>query len=129
MRLLTDLAGESLWRGDILRLAHNYDLGPGSGPVDLMVYDPGGGDGLGLIVVSGYKAGLTLAIFPAESCRAGARSLETSWLLKNWDRWFCYTYQTDAAGKPLAVPVAGTLVLDWTEREIVVTPDAHSRPA
>ena len=40
MRLLTDMAGESLWRGDVIRLVHNYDLGSGSPPVDLLVYDP-----------------------------------------------------------------------------------------
>ena len=34
-----------------------------------------------------------------------------------------------SAGRPMPVPVEGTVVLDWAEREIVVTPDAHSRPA
>ena len=130
MRRLTDIRGESLWRGDIVRLVHNYDLGPGSEPVDLMVYDPGGeNDGLGLIVVSGYKAGLTLSILPAESLGKEKRSLSVAWLLDHWDEWFCYTYHLDAAGRPMPVPVEGTVVLDWAEREIVVTPDAHSRPA
>ena len=129
MRLLTDLPNESLWRGDIIRLVHNYDLGPGSEPVDLMIYDPRDETtGLGLMVVSGYKAGLTLSIFPIESCKVGQRSLETAWLIENWNQWFCYTYHTGAAGMLLPVPIAGTLVLDWTEREIIIS-NADSRPA
>ena len=126
MRLLTDLAAESLQRGDIVRLVHNYDLGPGSKPIDLMVFEPNSGDGLGLIVVSGYKAGYILSIFPGESCPAGTRSLQVSWLLENWGKWFCYTYETDTAGRQLPIPVAGTQVLDWTEREILATSDADS---
>lgn len=130
MRLLTDLHGESLWRGDIIRLVDNYDLGPGSGPVDLMVYDPHQDDaGMGLMVVSGEKAGLTLSIFPLASKGNGKRSLETAWLLRNWNDWFCYTYGADENGGLLPVPVEGTLVIAPHEREIVIRDDAHSRPA
>lgn len=128
MRLLTDMPDESLWRGDILRLKHNYDLGPGSPPVDLMVYDPHHDDsGLGVMVVSGYKAGATLSIFSAESCKPGARSLETAWLLRNWNDWFCYTYGQDENGKLLPLPVEDTLVIGWDEREIVIRDNADSR--
>ena len=120
MNRLTDMPDASLWAGDILRLSDNYDLGPGSGPVDLMVYEPhDGGRGLGLMVVSGYKAGLTLSVFPAESLRPGQRSLETSWLLAHWNEWFCYTYERDNEGKLLPVPVEGAIVLTWNEREII----------
>jgi len=119
-RLLTDLPDASLWRGDIIRLAHNYDTGYGTGPVDLMVYDPyEEGRGLGVIVASGYKAGNVLSIFPEASLGAGKRSLETAWLLANWSDWFCFTYENDG-DKPRPVPVEGTLILDWSEREIVV---------
>lgn len=119
-RLLTEIPGESLWRGDILRLAHNYDTGYGSGTVDLMVYDPYAEDrGLGLLVVSGYKAGAVFAIFPPESLAPGKRSLETGWLLANWNDWFCFTYENDD-DKPRPVPVEGTLVIDWSEREIIL---------
>ncbi|MBN9071071.1 MAG: hypothetical protein J0H34_05585 [Rhizobiales bacterium] len=128
MRLLTEMAGESLVRGDILRLADNYDLGRGSGPVDLMVYDPHGEDGLGLMVVSGYKAGLTFCIFPIESSNPGTRSLDAGWLLRNWEHWFVYTYLHDAHGRLMPLPVEGAQVLGWTEREITVRTDAHSRP-
>jgi len=53
-RLLTDIPDESLWAGHVIRLVNNYDLGPGSAPVDPMVYDTRDSDvGLGVIVVSG----------------------------------------------------------------------------
>lgn len=128
--LLTEMADESLWRGDVIRLVHNYDLGPGSEPVDLMVYDPHQDEaGLGLVVVSGYKSGLTLSIFPVASCGAGKRSLETSWLLRHWNDWFCYTYPTDENGRLIPVPLEGTLVIRPDEREISIKENAHRRPA
>lgn len=127
--LLTEIPDESLWAGDVIRLAHNYDLGPGSGPVDLMVYDPRDDEtGLGVIVVSGYKSGLTLSIFPKASCAAGKRSLETSWLLRHWNDWFCYTHPADERGL-VPIPVEGTLVIRWDEREIAIKDHADSRPA
>ncbi|MGB6118182.1 MAG: Imm45 family immunity protein [Mesorhizobium sp.] len=120
MRLLTSIPDESLWRGDIIRLARNYDLGPQSAPVDLMVFDPNeDGRGLGVIVVSGYKSGAVLSVFPEESCGAGKRSLETSWLLRHWNDWFCYTYERDASGNLVPLPIEGTQILAWDEREIV----------
>lgn len=129
LRLLTAIPDETLWRGDILRLIHNYDLGPGSPPVDLMVFDPHMDDaGMGVIVVSGYKAGATLNIFPAESCKPGTRGLETAWLLRNWNDWFCYTYGQDENGNLRPVPVEGTLVIGPDEREIVILDNADSRP-
>ena len=129
MRPLTSLLGESLWAGDFLRLSDNYDLGKGSGPVDVMVFDPHQGVGLGVIVVSGYKAGSTLSFFPSESCGDGKRSLEVDWLLANWNNWFCYTYERDDEGGLVPIPVEGTMVIGWEEREIVVKKNAHSRPA
>ncbi len=129
-RLLTDMPDESLWAGDIIRLAHNYDLGPNSGPVDLMVYDPRDSEaGMGVMVVSGYKSGLTLSVFPKASCGKGQRSLETSWLLRHWNDWFCYTYVNDDHGRPAPVPIEGTQVIQWDEREIVIKDNADSRPA
>ncbi len=128
-RQLTDLPGESLTAGDVLRLVHDYDLGPGSPPVDLMVFDPRDGAGLGVIVVSGYKAGLVLSIFPAASCGPGKRSLETAWLLRHWNDWFCYTYPRDEAGRLIPLPVQGTLVIRPDEREISIRDDADRRPA
>ncbi len=123
------MAGESLWRGGVIRLVHDYDLGPASPPVDLLVYDPRDDSaGLGVMAFSGAKAGLTLNIFPRESSTKGTRNLDVSWLLENWDNWFCYSYEAGPDGRPKPLPVAGTMVLDWVEREIVIRTDADSRP-
>ncbi len=92
MPLLTALAGEAIGPGDMLRLSENYDTGPGSGPVDLMVFNPREDDrGLGLIVTSGYKAGLILSVFPCASNHAKG-GLSVDWLVANWDDWFVFTY-------------------------------------
>lgn len=96
MPLLTDLAGRALGPGDILRLSENYDLRPGSGPVDLLVFDPRDDDtGLGLIVASGYKAGLILHLFPKASRHADG-GLSVDWLIASWRDWFVFTYHADA---------------------------------
>ena len=92
MPLQTALAGDRLHAGDILRLSDNYDTGPGSGPVDLMVFDPRDEAGLGLIVTSGFKAGLVLHVFPKASMAADGAGLSVDWLIANWDDWFVYTY-------------------------------------
>lgn len=126
-RLLTDMPDGSLWAGDVLRLSHDYDLGPGSEPVDLLVFDPRDGAGLGVVVASGRKAGLVLSIFPGASCGAGKRSLETAWLLRHWNEWFCYTYPRDGQDRLIPVPVEGTLVIRPDEREILIRANADSR--
>lgn len=119
MPLLLDSGRAELWRGDILRLAENYDLGPGSGPVDVMVYDPHDDEhGLGLIVVSGYKAGLTWSVFPRESSRPDARCIDIGWLKSNWDRWICYEWD----GRMRVIDIARTEILEWDRRMIVETP-------
>jgi hypothetical protein len=106
MPLLQALDDPRLYPGDILRLDDDYDLGPGSGPVDLMVFDPrDDGCGLGLIVTSGYKAGLVLHVFPADSRPAAGSGLCAAWLLANWDAWMVYTYH------PGVIPVEKVRVL------------------
>ena len=96
MPLLVDMRGEALAGGDILRLSDNYDTGPGSGPVDLMVYHPrDDGYGDGLIVASGYKAGLIFAIFPRESIHPDKLGISVDWLVGNWDDWFQFTYRRE----------------------------------
>ncbi|MBP1859152.1 Imm45 family immunity protein [Rhizobium herbae] len=88
---LQDLRGFELEIGDVLRLPENYDLGPGSGPVDLLVFDPPDDDcGPGLMVVSGHKSGQTFCIFPSES-RSEHGGLSAGWLLENWDQWFRFS--------------------------------------
>ncbi len=102
-----------LYVGDILRLPENYDLGPESGPVDLLVFHPRDDEaGLGLMVVSGYKAGLVYAVLPRASGPAGAISI--AWLKENWDKWFCYPY--DDAMR--TIPMETAVILEWTNREI-----------
>jgi immunity protein 45 of polymorphic toxin system len=119
-----DLAEDFLAVGDLIRLSDNYDLGPGSGPVDLLVFDPReDGTGLGLMVTSGYKAGLVFAVLPVESRFAGKRVLSKLWLIENWDKWLVFTYQ----GGP--VPIVDTVILRWNERMTVETCHADRRPA
>jgi len=60
------LTDSRLFAGDILQLSDNYDTGPGSGPVDLMVFDPRDDD----------------AVF----------GLGADWLIANRDRRIVSTY-------------------------------------
>lgn len=108
---LLDMPDESLWRGDRLRLAHHPSLGPGSPPLDLMIYELWGyDDRLGLLILHGYKAGMPLFYFPPESQGQGKLSVETSWLIRSWNDWFCYGY-TDEAGNAAVIPIENTLVI------------------
>jgi hypothetical protein len=111
MPLLVDLAGDELGTGDILRLSDDYDTGPGSGPVDLLVYDPRQDDcGLGMVVASGRKAGLILHNLPIAS-RSKNGGLSVDWLIANWDDWFVFTYHGDAR-----IPVGKARILRWDSR-------------
>ena len=101
--------------GDVIRLAYNYDLGPGSPPVDLLVYDPlDAAVGPGLIVLSGYKSGLIYALLPLES-RGARRGIRVGWLRARWDDWFSHLWR----GEMLVVPMSPTSILRWQERELV----------
>jgi Immunity protein 45 len=116
MPKLTELDRDILWTGDILRLPENYDLGPGSTPVDLIVFDPNDSDcGLGILVVSGYKAGLIYALLPQESQKDGTRCIDMGWMKANWDKWFCYPYEDSLR----IIPMDETLIMAWDGRETV----------
>lgn len=118
MPLLLESGCSELWRGDILRLPESY-LGPGSRPVDLLVYDPRDDScDLGLMAASGYKAGLIWSILPIESRRPDAICIDMGWLRRNWDVWF--TYQWNGAMR--VIDIAGAEILDWDRRMIVETP-------
>jgi len=109
--VLLDRPNESLWRGDIIRLAHNPGLGPDSGPADFMLYELWGyDDKLGLLILDGYKAGMPLLYFPKDSQGEGL-SLETSWLIENWNKWICYFNHLDENQVPIPLPIEGTEVI------------------
>ncbi|WP_442581486.1 Imm45 family immunity protein [Mesorhizobium sp. ASY16-5R] len=126
--LLNELRGFDISVGDVLRLPENYDLGPGSEPVDLLVFEPRDDHcGLGLMVLSGYKSGLTFCVFPRESTGT-QNGLSADWLLDNWEQWFRFTYVDQA------VPCEGASVIEWKNRRLVDdeapdTPDAEIESA
>ena len=119
MTLSLECGRTELRRGHIFRLPENYDLGPGNGPVDVMVYDPQeSGCGLGVIVVSGYKSGLIWHIFPKESARENAICIDMDWLKIHWDVWFAYQWND----RMRVIDIARTEILEWDHRMIVETP-------
>jgi len=82
---LVDSEEEYLPRGTVFRLPGEY---PYEDVVDFMVFDPEQeGEGQGLIVTSGYKAGLILVILPKESAGEGSRTLSRKWVVENWSHW------------------------------------------
>lgn len=116
---LMSMRDDALWCGDVIRLPFNYATGPGSAPVDLMVYDPiDVGCGLGVMTVTGGKAGRTLSIFPEASCPGGTRSLSLDWLRANWDTWFVYGHN-----ELTPIPISQVVVLKNECYEIVPRKD------
>jgi hypothetical protein len=110
--LLADIPDESLWRGDVVRLIHDPSLGPESPPADFMLFEVWGYDDvLGLLKLKGYNAGMPFCYFPKESQGINKRSLETRWLLENWNKWFVYSYHADENEVPIAIPLEGTLIV------------------
>lgn len=110
-----DAPEDALQIGDILRLPENCDLGPGSLPVDLLVFDPNDDEcGLGLVTLSGYKAGLVYALLPLDSLVPGARLIDPGWLSANWDRWFCYEHE----GRMRVMDRSRARVIAWNKRLI-----------
>ena len=43
--------------------------------------------GCGLVVTTGYKAGLIVVILPAEAMPQGCIALSAAWLARNWTTW------------------------------------------
>ncbi|WP_422403354.1 Imm45 family immunity protein [Pseudomonas sp. GZD-209] len=81
---LVDFHGESIWHGNIFRV-------PGKCPyerfVDFMVFDNQSEDRpYGLIVTSGYKAGLILVYLPRE-CSSVEGGVSKKWVMSNWSKW------------------------------------------
>jgi len=83
---LIDSKKEHIGRGRVLRMPAQY---PYEDFVDFMVFDPlENGYGMGLIVSSGYKAGLIAVLLPLESLGSvSTGGIETKWLIENWADW------------------------------------------
>lgn len=76
---------QPLFRGTIIRVPAK---GQWESVVDFMVYDPDLDDfGMGIIVDSGYSAGIGIACYPKESVSFGTRAICSDWLRKNWNKW------------------------------------------
>jgi Immunity protein 45 len=74
---------EPIGRGSRLRLQGEY---PYESIVEFLVFD-GQGEGLGLIVDTGYKAGLIAVVFPKESLHPRTGMLSAQWLIDNCGKW------------------------------------------
>lgn len=84
MVLLVESQATSLSHGNIFRVPGKY---PYETWVDFMVFDTQiEHSPYGLIVVSGYKAGLILVRFPVESL-SPAGGLDREWVVSNWGYW------------------------------------------
>ncbi|PTQ90961.1 Imm45 family immunity protein [Agitococcus lubricus] len=71
--------------GSVFRLPAAY---PYESVVDFLVFNPREADyGLGLMVSSGYKAGLTLVILPLASQGTWSQGIDKAWLIANWSTW------------------------------------------
>ncbi len=83
---LIDCELETLARGAVMRFPAQL---PYEAIVDFLVFDPQSSErGLGLMVCSGYKAGLINVILPPESAgEKGSGVLLTSWVIENWQHW------------------------------------------
>ena len=114
---LLDIEGGCLNVGDILRLSDCTILGPDTVPLDLMVVETfGDGDGIGLMVVSGHRAGRIFGVLPIESRGPeGRQVLDLEWLRANWDAWFAYLHFPELGSTPLEKAA----VLFWKERHLV----------
>ncbi len=76
---------DAIYRGAILRF-------PAKPPyekfVEFLVYEHGDeAFGLGLMVASGYKAGLPARLLPKESLSADKMGIDVGWLAANWSTW------------------------------------------
>ncbi len=82
---LKHMGNRRIRRGALIRVPARH---PYEAIVDFMVFDPQDDErGMGLIVDSGYKAGLILVILPKESQSSSLRSISSKWLKENWTTW------------------------------------------
>lgn len=82
---LVNYKNKSIKRGTVLRLPAVW---PYEEWVDFMVFETQDDERpYGLIVSSGYKAGLFLIKLPTESISDEGHGLSTEWLINNWAEW------------------------------------------
>lgn len=81
---LIDCTSDAFQRGSVFRAPGKY---PYESTVDFMVFETLEEDRrFGLMVTTGYKAGLTLVRLPAES-NHGTCGLSKEWVITNWAKW------------------------------------------
>ncbi|QQB36309.1 hypothetical protein I6I07_06765 [Achromobacter deleyi] len=81
---LVDFRGDALYRGNVLRMPAKF---PYEDYVDFMIFMTKAADRPhGLIVTSGYKAGLVLVYLPKE-CGYSEGGVSRDWIISNWDKW------------------------------------------
>ncbi|SEJ87640.1 Imm45 family immunity protein [Paraburkholderia diazotrophica] len=79
---LVDRSESELQRGTLLRFPAGH---PFEGNVVMMVCESPDKSGLGLITITGYKAGINCYVgFPKE---AGTATLSVEWIVNNWRLW------------------------------------------
>jgi hypothetical protein len=84
MKKLIECDSEFFCRGSIFRA---IGMPPYEASVDFMVFETlDEKRRFGLMVTTGYKAGLTLVILPVES-NSGTQGLCREWVVKNWAEW------------------------------------------
>lgn len=100
---LVDYKSKSIKRGSVFRLPAVW---PYEAWVDFMVIDLF--DSHGLVVSSGYKAGLILISLPPESGSTEGRSLNTDWVINNWAKWIypeCNVEDVHILDEYVAMPI------------------------
>lgn len=81
---LVDLQDKLIWRGNVFRVRGKF---PYEDCVDFMVFETQFEDRpYGLIVTSGYKAGLVLLYLPEES-NSPQGGVNKEWVVSNWNKW------------------------------------------
>jgi len=79
---LTKLVGKSFSRGTLIRFPSSY---PFENEVIMMVSEAPNGNGLCLITVTGYKAGINCyQKFPESEVNS---EIGADWLIQNWSKW------------------------------------------
>ncbi|ELN2576890.1 TPA: hypothetical protein OUD64_003002 [Enterobacter kobei] len=82
---LIDFKNNYVSRGAIFRLPAIW---PYEEFVDFMVFETQDNDSpYGLIVSSGYKAGLILVKLPIDSISDEGHGLSVKWVISNWKKW------------------------------------------